>query len=560
MSLSYIWQALKHRAWLLALTLLVGAAIALWYTLAQPPRYSTEATVSIVSTNPTADPQVAVELADALAPTLVAYMSTQTFAGEVILRSELSMTPTDLLRGVTVWHVPGTHLLRIRASSQYPQQAERVANGVAQTLIALTGQSREVTGVQPAYSQELADLAAGTRDELNFYVDLAEELKVRLAEYRSQPPSPDRDEGMSSLSLQLLSVQETVNSLRQWLLQLDGSGAADSPYTVSVLDPAVVPVAPVPRPFLANLLLGLGVSVIVGLALALVPESLDYTVATPEELEDTLGVTVLGAVARIGGQDTEDDPIERLVARNYPRSPIAEAFRTLRTNIRFARPDMRRGSLLITSSQPGEGKSLVASNLAVAVAQEGRTAIIIDADLRRPSLHRFFGLPNRVGFTSLIMDENLTLEDALHDTDVPGLRVITSGPLPPNPLDMLASQRAQDLLAAVKGMCDVLILDSPPVLSVTDALLLATHADAALLVTAARVTRRDLVIKAHETLRRSAVDIIGAVLNKVRQSDLGYYYSHYYYGYYYGTPGEVPEEIPVVGRMHEPGTKAAQTS
>lgn len=560
MSPSYIWQALRRRAWLLALTLLVGAAIALWYTLAQPPSYSAEATVSIVSTNPTADPQVAVELADALAPTLVAYMGTQTFAGEVILRSELTMTPSDLLRRVVVWHVPGTHLLRIRASSQYPQQAERVANGVAQTLIAqTTGPARGVTGVQPAYSQELTDLAGSTRDELNFYLDLAEELRVRLAEYRSQPPSPSRDQGLADLSAQLLSVQETVNSLRQWLLQLNGSGAAEAPYVVSVLDPATVPLAPLPRPFLTNLLLGLGVSLVIGLALALVPESLDYTVATPEELEDTLGTTVLGAVARIGGQDTEDDPIERLVARNYPRSPVAEAFRTLRTNIRFARPDMRRGSLLITSAQPGEGKSLVASNLAVAVAQEGRSAILIDADLRRPSLHRFFGLPNRVGFTSLIMDESLRLDDALHDTDVPGLRVITSGPLPPNPLDMLASQRAQELLSGVKELCDMLILDSPPVLSVTDALLLATHSDAALLVTAARSTRRDLVVKAYQTLRRSAVDIIGGVLNKVRQSDLGYYYSHYYYGYYYGSPGEVPEEIPVVGRMHEPGEKAAET-
>lgn len=137
----------------------------------------------------------------------------------------------------------------------------------------------------------------------------------------------------------------------------------------------------------------------------------------------------------------------------------------------------------------------------------------------------------------------------------PGLRAITSGPLPPNPLDMLASDRTARLFAKVKSMCDVLVLDAPPVLSVTDALLLATHADAALLVTAARATRRDLIVRAYETLKRSGVDIIGSVLNKVRQSDLGYYYSHYYYGYYYGSPSETPEEIPLVGRMQEPGEK-----
>ena len=199
----------------------------------------------------------------------------------------------------------------------------------------------------------------------------------------------------------------------------------------------------------------------------------------------------------------------------------------------------------------------MAANLAVAIAQEGRSAIVIDADLRRPTLHRFFGMPNRVGFTSLIMDESLTLADVLQETDVPGLRVITSGPLPPNPLDMLASERANRLFREVKSMCDTLVIDSPPVLSVTDAMLLAVHVDSALLVASARGTRRDQIVKAYETLKRSGVDIIGAVINKVRQSDLGSYYSHYYYGYYYGTPGEVPEEIPVVGRMQEPGATTA---
>lgn len=557
MSLSYLWQALKRRAWLVALTLLVGAAIVLWYTLAQPPRYSTEATVSITSTRPGGDPQEAVALADALAPTLVAYMGTQTFAYQVIQRTELSMTPADLLASVTVWHVPGTHLLKLRAVSHYPQQAERIANGVAETLTAVTGEQVRLAtdgGSGPAGPEPT--MVQDVRDELQYYHDLAGDLRTRLAEYRSQPASTARDEGIALISSELMAVQQIINDLRAALAGMSGSatGAANA-YIVSVLDPALLPIAPIARPLLGNLALGLLAALVVGMVLALVPESLDYTVATPEELEEALGVTTLGAIARIG-QESEDDPVERLVARNYPRSPIAEAFRTLRTNIRFARPDRPRGSILITSAQPGEGKSLVAANLAVAIAQEGRTAIVVDADLRRPTLHRFFGLPNRSGFTSLIMDGTLTIDEVMQETDVPGLSVITSGPLPPNPLDMLASQRAERLLSEIKGRCDTLVLDSPPVLSVTDSLLLAVHVDAVLLVANARGTRRDLIVKAHQTIRRSGVDVIGAVLNRVRQSDLGSYYSHYYYGYYYGSPGEVPEEIPVVGRMQEPGQKA----
>jgi len=267
MTVSYFWMALKRRAWLLVLTLLVGAAIALWFTLAQLPRYRAEATLSIISGNPTADPQVAVGLADALAPTLVAYMETQTFAAEVIVRSELSMSPTDLLRSVTVWHVPGTHLLRVQATSNYPQQAERVANGVAQTVIDLTAdQLQETIGVQ-ATSPELASLTARAQDELNYYLDLAEELRVRLAEYRSQPPSSDRDEGIARLSAQLLDVQDTVGDLRGVLLQSGAAPGIIAPYAIALLDPAVVPVAPLPRPFGKNLAIGLAASLLVGLAL-----------------------------------------------------------------------------------------------------------------------------------------------------------------------------------------------------------------------------------------------------------------------------------------------------
>ncbi|MHB0878130.1 MAG: polysaccharide biosynthesis tyrosine autokinase [Anaerolineae bacterium] len=560
MTMLYLWQSLKRRAWLLLLTLLVGAAIALWYTLAQPLRFSTEATVQIASANPAADPQTAVGLADALAPTLVAYMGTQTFASQVILRSELSMTTTDLLSRVEVWHVEGTALLKVRAVSNFAQQAERIANGVAETLVAVTNEQLR-SQVQTTAQDDPArqSFLQQSQEDLQYYSQLARDIQTRLDEFRSQPSSASRDEGIALLTQELVSVQDAVNQLRTVAIQMGASSATiQQPYVISVLDPAALPIVPVPRPLLGNLLLGLAIALVAGTALALLPESLDYTVATPEELEETLGITTLGAIARIGSSETEDDPIERLVARNYPRSPIAEAFRTLRTNIRFARPDRPRATILITSTQPGEGKSLVAANLAVAIAQEGRIAIVIDADLRRPTLHRFFGWPNRAGFTSLIMDESLTVEDVLQPTDVPGLSVITSGPLPPNPLDMLASKRADSLLKQVKQMCDTLVLDSPPVLSVTDALLLAVHADSALLVANARGTRRDRIVKAYETLKRSGVDVIGAVINRVRQSDLGYYYSHYYYGYYYGSPGEVPEEIPVVGRMQEPGKQTAE--
>ena len=341
MTIPYLWQALKRRAWLLLLTLLVGAAIALWFTLAQPLRYSAEATLRIASPNPAAAPQSAVELADALAPTLVTYMGTQSFAAQVIQRSELSMTTADLLGRVEVRHVPGTPLLKVRAVSNFPQQAERIANGVAETLIAVTDeQGRVEASLGQQTDPERESFLRQSQDELQYYLELAQDLRTRLAEYRAQAASTARDEGVALLTSELVEVQRAINDLRGTATQLGASatGTVQS-YIVSVMDPATVPVVPIPRPLLGNLLLALAIAAVAGAGIALIPESLDYTVATPEELEQALGVTTLGAIARIGGQETEDDPIERLVARNYPRSPIAEAFRTLRTNIRFARPD-----------------------------------------------------------------------------------------------------------------------------------------------------------------------------------------------------------------------------
>ncbi|NLE77026.1 MAG: CpsD/CapB family tyrosine-protein kinase [Chloroflexi bacterium] len=267
-----------------------------------------------------------------------------------------------------------------------------------------------------------------------------------------------------------------------------------------------------------------------------------------------LGSSTLGAIGIIEYGEDDEDKVEHLVAEHYPRSSAAEAFRTLRTNIRFARPDREMGSLLITSSRPGEGKSLVAANLAVVIAQEGKRVILMDGDLRRPSVHRFFGVPNRAGLTNFILNNEPSIEGYLQETETPNLRILTSGPLPPNPLDMVGSHRTDRAIRELKGLCDVLVVDSPPVITVTDALILATKVEAGLLVAQASSTRRDLIIRAAETLQKSGVDFLGPVLNRVRLSDLGYYYSYYYYGYYYDEAEMAGETMPLVTRMKRSGT------
>ncbi|MBK6432989.1 MAG: CpsD/CapB family tyrosine-protein kinase [Anaerolineae bacterium] len=207
-----------------------------------------------------------------------------------------------------------------------------------------------------------------------------------------------------------------------------------------------------------------------------------------------------------------------LVTLQDPRSPIAEAYRGLRTNLTFSSLDRPLRTMLITSAGPEEGKSTVLANLAVTEAQAGRRVIIVDADLRRPRQHELFGISNATGLTTALADEkglqNLSLQaTVLQATEVPGLRVLTSGPLPPNPTELLASQRMAALLTALSALSDLVLFDAPPVVVVTDAAILASQVDGVLLVVNANGTRREHAQRAQQLLAKVNARIVGSVLN-----------------------------------------------
>ncbi len=215
-----------------------------------------------------------------------------------------------------------------------------------------------------------------------------------------------------------------------------------------------------------------------------------------------------------------------LITLSDPRSPAAEAFRTLRTNVYFSGLDRSIHTLLVTSVAPSEGKSTTLANLAVAMAQGEKKTILVDSDLRRPTLHTVFGLNNETGLTSLFMDARGTIEPALKDVGVPNLQVLTSGPLPPNPAELLGSQRMLDVIATLKNHADIVLFDAPPVVAVTDAVVLGTRVDGVLLVVNAGHTRREHAKRAKEQLEKVNIRIVGAVLNGVSvDNTLGGYYA-----------------------------------
>jgi len=241
-------------------------------------------------------------------------------------------------------------------------------------------------------------------------------------------------------------------------------------------------------------------------------------------VKSAINLPTLGAVTSNEGVEIED----KLVAADHPRSPVSEAYRILRTNLQFSAVDKPLRTLLITSANPIEGKSLTAANLGVVMAQAGLSVVIVDTDLRRPTQHRIFRLTREEGLTSALVQGNPTPVRYLQSTKVDKLSVLVTGPLPPNPSELLASERMASLIEYLKECADIVIFDSPPCLAVTDAAVLSSQVDGVLLVVDAGTSRRELAARAVEHLRKVGGNMLGVVLNRLSPRGSGYYYYYYY--------------------------------
>lgn len=216
----------------------------------------------------------------------------------------------------------------------------------------------------------------------------------------------------------------------------------------------------------------------------------------------------------------------KLVTSTNTKSIVTEQFRTLRTNINFSMPDKEIKTFLFTSSSPGEGKSTVAANTAVVFAQEGKRVLLVDADMRKPTVHYTYHVTNTIGLSNLLTRQ-ATLDEVVKDTEIGNLQIITCGPIPPNPAELVGSQTMDRMMEDMKEKFDVIIFDAPPVLSVADAQILSNKADATILVMSAGETEKTEILKAKEALVSSNANIIGVVLNNFELSK-----DHYYYQYY----------------------------
>jgi polysaccharide biosynthesis transport protein len=326
-----------------------------------------------------------------------------------------------------------------------------------------------------------------------------------------------------------------------------------------VVDRPELPRAPVTPNMPMNIGAGLLLGLVLGLLGVVLKEQLDRSIKTPEDAERVMACAFLGLVPLVHEGDSPapysrrrrsrrepDDPHNRpeLVVHYHPTSGIAEAARAVRTNILFMSPDRPYRTLLVTSAAPFEGKTTVACCIAVAMAQAGRRVVLLDCDMRRPRIHRVFGGRNDRGITTALLDLS-TIEESLLRTEVPNLSVMPTGPLPPNPAELLHSEAFERLLTTMQESFDTVVIDSPPVAPVTDAAILSTRVDGTVLVARSRRTRKDVARRAVRAITDVGGRIVGTVLNAVDFNRRGDGYSQYYYYRQTGYgPDKDPAELP----------------
>ena len=406
-----------------------------------------------------------------------------------------------------------TQVMQLTTKGPTPQRAADVANAYADAYIGYR--------VQQAVDQ-LEKAAVPVQVKLGM---LDQEIKPLQNQISSIPVGPARDAKVAELGPQinsLLSVQSTFKSTLD-KLQVD---AALKSGGVQLVAPASVPKTPVQPTPIRNGLLGLGVGLMFGMAAAFLFEYLDDSIKTKEDLAHITGdVTVLGVIPTVPSWKNRVE--SRLVSRIEPSSSAAEAYRSLRTSIQFVGLDRKLQILQVTSANASEGKTTTLANLAVALTQAGQSVVILSCDLRRPRIHEYFGLGNSIGFTSVILGETPLASALQRVPGLPRLLLLPSGPLPPNPSELLSSHRTAEIFSALRTQVDIVLVDSPPILPVTDAAVLSTRVDGTLLVTMANETTTKAAARAMEVLANVDATMVGTVLNGAT-AELGYGYGYRY--------------------------------
>ncbi len=497
--LALFWQW----AWLIALVTVLAGFVSFLVSQRMTPVYSASTTLYINEAPSTkATDYNSIITSERISGTYSKMITTRPILQEVANR--VGVNVDYLSDRITVSPIRDTTLIQISVKSSDPVLAAQIANETANVFAdrVITIQEERFTVSKESLQTQISAMEAQIDQVIASLIT-------------------ERDAGVkASLETKLTQYRAIYSNLILTYEQIRLS-EAQTVSTVFSVDPAVVPTQPISPQVMRNTALAAMVGLMLAVGVIFLIEALDDTLKTPEDVKKTLGLPVLGVIAKY--ESDEGKPI----TNTTPRSPVAEAFRSLRTNIQFTVIDKPLRTILVTSTDPKEGKSTIVTNLGVVFAQLGKKVTMIDADLRKPSLHRKVGLQNRTGLTALFVRSVETMELIMQKTEIPNLNVITSGELPPNPSEILGSKRMESIIEKLKETSDLIIIDTPPALAVTDSLVMVPFVDAVLLVIKPGFTKTKSALLIVEQFKRSNANLVGVVMNEL---DLGH--SRYSYKYY----------------------------
>jgi succinoglycan biosynthesis transport protein ExoP len=496
-------QVLRRRWWVIFLIVAVAGSSALVVSERMTPIYVGQAQINVTPfTSPGSSSGVLNLLTDPTAALQTDVTLIESAAVIAPAAKLLGASSTTLQKAISANVLTGTQIINVQASSPIPAQAQTWANAVANAFINFERDQAilQVTAASVGIDQQITS------------------LQGQLKAAGSSTISATVEAGLNS---QINSLQGELDTLPAMTSIVTGGG--------SVIATATLPTFPSSPKKTQNVLLGAVVGLLLAIGLVLLIEALDDRLRSAEEIEARSGVPSLGSVPY-----TRDlsKPSGAATVVHQTSSATAEAYRTLRTNLRFLSVERPLRTLLVTSSVKGEGKSTTAANLAAAFALSGVRTILVSADLRRPSVHRFFGLQNSFGVVDAVLP-NVALEGLLQTNELPHLRVLAAGRVPPNPTEILGSARFAEILEVLSSAADLVIVDSPPLLGVADASALASRVDGVLLVVNPGEANRRSLEHAVAQLHKAGGRLLGTVMNGVGPGT-GYGYGYDYdYDYYY---------------------------
>ena len=622
LNLSDYWRVLKKRRWVIFVTLLAVLGSVTVLTNLQTPIYQATATVKVepnmsipgVVTDQMYDSYTALN-------TEVKIIKSTIVAERAALKLGLlsdDMTPDHrqavvgaVLGKISAERVGDTNLITISATSSNPAETAKVANTTAEVYIekGIEDRNRRARELREFVEIQLRDAEEklkSSEDELKRYteksgakgvggymstrlVDLETKKGDLLKRYTEQHPEVQRlEQQIQNIESQMkqlpteeleyarlnreVNINEELYTLLSKRYKEAQISEADRVQSAFVVTPATEPTSPTKPNKLTNITIGALLGIFLGLLFALIIENLDTSIGTIEDVEKFLGIPVLGIIPHIEAEKKQKKFFSRpqvhekstdllrlkLIVNHSTKSPFVEAYHTLRTNLTFSLLKKTGNIIAFTSAGIGEGKTVTSSNFALAAAQSGIKTLLVEADLRRPILHRIFGLKRDPGFTDCLIGtrkwqdvargttdflmSELNMEKILQFPGIENLKVITSGPIPPNPVDLFNSPGLKVMLDEMARQYELVVLDCPPALLFADPLIVGTKTTGTILVYRAGNVPRGALKRAKEQLSNVKVPVIGVVLNDITSSEMEPHYGYYFSYKYYDTRNEAKKQ------------------